>query len=107
MPRPATGALALLAAAASGLILASPALAQTHAPAVSRTAAVSHTAGARPDGEVWWFSGDTYADTAAGLAACNAEGTYERGHGVSTYSCWLGNPDAGLYGLWLADIIRS
>jgi hypothetical protein len=45
--------------------------------------------------------------TLAFLAACNAEGTYERGHGVSTYSCWLGNPDAGLYGLWLGDVIRS
>jgi hypothetical protein len=103
MPRLATGTLAFLAAAATGLIMASPASAQTHAPA-----ATSHaTAGARPAGEIFWFSGDTYPDTAAGLAACNAEGTYERAHGVSTYSCWLGNPDAGLYGLWLGDVIRT
>ncbi|HEY1920015.1 MAG TPA: hypothetical protein VGH27_30960 [Streptosporangiaceae bacterium] len=91
--------------------MVSPALAQTHAPAVSHTVishtVISHTAGARPDGEIFWFSGDTYPDTAAGLAACNTEGTYERAHGVSTYSCWLGNPDAGLYGLWLGDIIRD
>jgi|HubBroStandDraft_4_1064222.scaffolds.fasta_scaffold833438_2 hypothetical protein len=101
MSRPATGALALFAAIAAGMIMASPATAaqaQTSAPGGHAAASV------RPDGEIWWFSGHTYADTAAGLAACNAEGTYERAHGVATYSCWLGNPDAGLYGLWLADI---
>jgi hypothetical protein len=80
--------------------MASPAVAQAQT-----TASSSHVASSvKPSGEIFWFSGKTYPDTAAGLAACNAEGTYERAHGVSTYSCWLGNPDAGLYGLWLGDV---
>ena len=44
---------------------------------------------------------------AAGLAACNAEGAYERAHGVATWSCWLGNPNAGVYNLWLGQIIAE
>jgi hypothetical protein len=84
MPRPALGALALLAAVAAGSVMASPAVAQAQT-----TASSSHVASSvKPSGEIFWFSGKTY----------------ERAHGVSTYSCWLGNPDAGLYGLWLGDV---
>ena len=104
MRRPALGTLAFLTAAAAGLVTASPAYAaQAHPPAASGHAAVS----VRPDGEIFWFTGDTYPDTAAGLAACNAEGAYERAHGVATWSCWLGNPNAGVYNLWLGQIIAE
>lgn len=51
---------------------------------------------------ILYFSGDTYPDTAAGLAACNAEGSYERAHGgVTSWTCLLGDPHAGRYNLWL------
>jgi hypothetical protein len=101
MRHPLMSKLALFAAIGAGLILAAPAAAQASTSALSSPA----TSVAVPNGEIWWFSGYTYPDTSAGYSACVAEGVYERSHGVSTYSCWLDNPDAGLYGLWLADVI--
>jgi hypothetical protein len=91
MPRPVLGAVALAATLGAGLILASPGIAQA-----------SH---AVPDGVISWFSGYTFPDTAAGYSACVAKGVYERTHtDVWNYSCWLGNPDAGVYNLWLSDL---
>ena len=102
MSRPAIVRLAVLAAFGVSLIMAGPAAAQAGTPALHGSARST----ARPDGVVWWFSGYTYPGTSDGYSACVAKGEYERSHGgVSTFSCQLGNPDAGLYGLWLGDII--
>jgi hypothetical protein len=60
-----------------------------------------------PNGEIEWFTGDTYPDTAAGLAACTAEGESYQREGVGSWSCFLGNPDAGLYGLWILSHIQA
>ena len=58
-----------------------------------------------PDGGIRpYYTGQTYADTPSGLAACKAEGTQDltSGHGtVEAFYCNLNNPDSGLYGLWL------
>jgi hypothetical protein len=99
MSRPVPGKLALLTAIAAGLVLAAPAAAaQAHTPAP----AAHSVSSARPDGVILYFSGDTYPDTPAGQSACNVEGAYDRAHdGVSSWSCELGNPHAGLYNLWL------
>jgi hypothetical protein len=96
MRRLAIATLTLLATFAAGLLLVAPVSAQAR----------SVPGSASPDGQIWWFSGYTYPDTSAGYSACVAQGVYERSHdGVATYSCRLGDPDAGLYNLWLADTI--
>lgn len=83
------------------LVLPAAAQAATSAPA-------SHNASvAVPNGEIEWFTGYTYADTAAGLAACTAKGVSYEQEGVGSWSCWLGNPDAGLYGLWVLSHITD
>jgi hypothetical protein len=55
-----------------------------------------------PEGIISAFIGCTYPDTSAGLAACEAMGTYDVEHGgVAGYSCALSDPDAGVYNLWI------
>lgn len=52
------------------------------------------------------FTGDTYPDTSTGLAACDAQGHADEVHGlgyVVGYTCALGDPDAGVYNLWLIE----
>ncbi len=51
------------------------------------------------------FTGLTYPDTAAGLAACHARGVIYQQSGAGNPLCWLGSPDAGLYGLWIVRVI--
>jgi len=58
---------------------------------------------ATPVGETWWFTGITYPDTSAGYSSCASTGQFENSLGGSTnWSCKLGDPDAGVYNLWLA-----
>jgi hypothetical protein len=53
------------------------------------------------------FTGLTYPDTSAGLSACDAQGAADITNApplygnVIGYSCELGDPDAGVYNLWL------
>jgi hypothetical protein len=49
----------------------------------------------------WVYYGDTYPDTSAGLAACDAEGQSLIKAPINNYSCMLGNPNAGVYNLWV------
>jgi hypothetical protein len=60
---------------------------------------------ATPDGIISAFTGCTYPDTAAGLAECDAMGEYEAQHGSLGYSCPLGNPDPGVYNLWVHTFV--
>jgi hypothetical protein len=56
----------------------------------------------RPDSTVLVFTGDTYPDTSAGLAACDAEGPIIQARDdADKWFCLLGRPDAGLYGLYM------
>ena len=71
------------------------------AQAATSAPAIHNASPAVPRGEIEWFTGYTYPDTAAGLAACTAKGVSYEQQGVGSWSCWLGNPDAGLYGLWV------
>jgi hypothetical protein len=53
------------------------------------------------------FTGLTYPDTSAGLSACEAQGAADITNApplygdVISYSCELGDPDSGVYNLWL------
>jgi len=97
----------LLTTVGASMALALPVAAQAAAasPALHATQAVRSQI--RPNGEIEWFTGDTYPDTAAGLAACTARGVQYESTGAGSWSCWLGNPDAGKYGLWILSPIRS
>jgi hypothetical protein len=71
---------------------------------VASTAA--HASPARPDAPTWWFTGYTYPDTSAGYSACAADGEFENSAGGSiNWSCKLGDPDAGVYNLWLSKLV--
>jgi hypothetical protein len=89
-------AAVLLSAAGATMALALPATAQ----AATSTPAV-HSATVRPHGEIEFFTGFTFPDTAAGLAACEAKGNTERSEGEGSPTCILGDPDAGMYGLFV------
>jgi hypothetical protein len=97
----------LLAAVGASMALALPAVAQAAAASPAVHAAQAARSQIRPNGEIEWFTGDTYPDTSAGLAACTARGVQYESTGAGSWSCWLGNPDAGLYGLWILSPIRS
>jgi hypothetical protein len=93
MSRPVFSALAFAVTLGAGVILASPGIAE------------ASPSPAAPDGVITWFSGYTYPDTSAGNSACVAMGQYERAHSnVWNYSCVLGNPDAGVWNLWLSNL---
>jgi predicted lipoprotein with Yx(FWY)xxD motif len=80
--------ITVLAALGAGLALSSPAV------ALARPAS-----GATPDGVTTWnFTHETYPDTSAGLAACNAQGAKAY---PDLWACPLGDPDAGVYNLWI------
>jgi hypothetical protein len=80
--------------ATTALALPATAQAATSAPATHSASTV------RPHGEIEFFSGFTYPDTAAGLAACIAKGeAMYVSKGVGSISCFLNNPDPGRYGL--------
>lgn len=49
----------------------------------------------------WVFTGYTYPDTSAGLAACDAKGQSLLNQYVTHYMCPLSDPDAGVYNLWV------
>lgn len=96
---------ALLIALATLTVLVSPAAAQAAAPAVSAPTSHSNVV-VKPDSTVLEFTGGTYPDTSAGLAACDKEGPIlQAQEGANKWFCLLGNPDAGLYGLWLGYTI--
>jgi hypothetical protein len=53
---------------------------------------------------ITYFTGDTYPETAAGLSSCQKEGKaiVAAGGPNFSYSCEPGDPDAGLYNLWIS-----
>jgi hypothetical protein len=64
----------------------------------------SGASSATVDPIITYFTGLTYPDTSAGLAACGSEGqelVYISDGEDIDYSCQLGNPDAGVYNLWI------
>lgn len=93
---------AISIAAGAGIFLYSPIT--LHAAAATPSAAVT----AAPDTTLFLnaFTGYTYPDTSAGLSACDAEGSYlvdySDGNFVNYY-CTLGDPDAGVYNLWVRE----
>jgi hypothetical protein len=93
---------AISIAGGAGIFLYSPMT--LHAAAATPSAAVT----AAPDTTIFIdaFTGYTYPDTSAGLSACDAEGTVlvgnSDGYFVGSY-CSLGDPDAGVYNLWVRE----
>jgi hypothetical protein len=105
MRRSVSVMLLLLATLGASLVAMLPAAAQAATAArpfgfiCTPPAAVRHLT--LPDGVVSAFTGCTYPDTSAGLAACDAMGVYEAQHGSLGYVCSLGDPDPGVYNLWV------
>jgi hypothetical protein len=99
----ALGSTLTIPAAAQAATAAPSSLPQVSAvsqkPAVRRAAAPS----VQP-GEKWEFTGNTFQDNSAGLAACNTEGKadHQQAPGVNlAYECALSSPISGVYNLWL------
>lgn len=84
---------------ALGSALALPVAAQAATPAHT---AVSHTVtpGIAPNGQ-WEYSGLSYPDTPAGLAACNAEGEYLFSQNPHVDQNWSCKPYPNSYELWI------
>ncbi len=104
MPRVTSGKLVLGAVLGAAALAAFPAVASA-VPAHGYSHA--STAVHRMGGTRKWFTGDTYPLTPAGLAACQAEGAYLVANGpydAPAYNCSSGNPDPGLYNLWLTIV---
>jgi hypothetical protein len=83
--------------------LLSAALGATFALSVTAQAA-TQTARPAVNQGTWVFFGLTYADTSAGLAACNAEGAALVEQVPPSYTKWvcrLNSPDVGSYNLWM------
>src|SRR5262249_20650631 len=98
MPRVTSGKLIFSAALSAAAVIAVPAVAMA-APAHNHSQA---SAAARAGGTRKWFTGDTYPQTPAGLAACQAEGAYLIANGpydAPAYNCSPGNPNPTLYNL--------
>jgi hypothetical protein len=99
----------LSVAAGAGIFLFSPMTAQAVTLGPSATASAlpttaGHVTSVNPFIDV--YTGLTYPDTSAGLSACDAEGAYLVAHGegeVPGYYCTLGNPNAGVYNLWVVE----
>jgi hypothetical protein len=89
---------AIFAAAGIAVLFLYPMSAQAHATASGVTTDTSSPI-------ITYFTGLTYPDTSAGLSACDEEGEelvyISDGEDVG-YSCQLGNPDAGVYNLWIS-----
>jgi predicted lipoprotein with Yx(FWY)xxD motif len=93
---------AISIAAGAGIFLFSPMT--LHAAAATSSAAVTAALDTSPF--IAAFTGYTYPDTSAGLSACDTEGAYlfdnSDGNFVGSY-CSLGDPDAGVYNLWVRE----
>jgi hypothetical protein len=99
-------------AAGIGIFLFSPMTVQAIAVAPSTTtialaAIAGHaTPASDTDPFIDLYTGLTYPDTSAGLSACDAEGAYLQANGqgeIPGYYCTLGNPNAGVYNLWVVE----
>jgi hypothetical protein len=99
------GKAMVLSVLGASLVVAWPASAQATTSVPASAHASHHASTARPNDLVEVFTGHTYPDTAAGLAACQAEGKIYQQSGAGVPYCWLGEPDAGLYGLWMIRTI--
>jgi hypothetical protein len=90
-------------AASAGILLFSPMT--QHAMAVTPSASAT----ALPATSIFIdaFTGYTYPDTAAGLSDCDTEGAYLVANSVDGdfvgYYCTVGDPDAGVYNLWVVE----
>jgi len=89
----------------ASLTFSSPATAHAATAATAATQTSHFAAMARPDDEVFRFTGDTYPGTAAGLAACQAQGKIFEAESEGVTDCELGEPDAGRYGLYMVRTI--
>lgn len=91
----------------SALVLSATAQAATSAPtaSIARMAASAGHHAARPAIQPHWiFFNGPYADTSAGLAACNADGAgliEDNSPYWSKWQCRFGTPDSGGYNLWV------
>jgi hypothetical protein len=92
-------------AAGTGIFLFSP-----MAPhAFAQAASLSHRVAVAPDTAPYTdvFTFYTYPDTPAGLSACDTEGAYLEAHAqgryIAGYFCEVGNPEAGVYNLWVIE----
>jgi hypothetical protein len=97
MPKSIALKSASIVAAGIAALFFSPIAAQAHTTTSSIT---SDTV----DPIITYFTGLTYPDTPAGLTACQEEGeelVYISDGEDINYSCQLGNPDAGVYNLWI------
>jgi hypothetical protein len=87
----------ILAAAGIAALFFSPVAAQAHTTASGITSNTQTPI-------ITYFTGLTYPDTSAGLTACDEEGQelvyISNGEDIN-YTCQLGNPDAGVYNLWI------
>jgi hypothetical protein len=100
---------AISAAACVAAFFFTPLTAQAVAMTPGVSAATATHGIATPDTQIveTSFTGLTYPDTSAGLAACDAQGAADITNApplygnVIGYSCELGDPDSGVYNLWL------
>jgi hypothetical protein len=96
----------LFAVLGAAIVVLSSATALATTSAVARTIPRVVTAGPQvpyspQDVWRWAYYGDTYPDTSAGLAACDAEGQSLIKAPINNYNCILGNPNANVYNLWV------
>jgi hypothetical protein len=95
---------ATIAAAGIAALFFSPVLAQaaTASPAISASATPASPGAIDPI--ITYFTGLTYPDTSTGLTDCDLEGetlVYISDGEDLGYQCKLGDPDSGVYNLWI------
>jgi hypothetical protein len=114
MPRASMRKLLLSGALGTAVALSLPMTAHASVRVSADSGRISAVAASRnsamtpdlPQGQ-WVFTGLTYPDTSTGLDECGAKGwLLEEGSDGEdvALSCRLGNPDAGVYNLWLYQL---
>ena len=75
---------------------------------IAANAAASAGAGSNGITVYHTYTGLDYPDTAVGLADCQEMGSeilLSPAAHAKAYSCDLGDPDAGVYGLWITQVV--
>jgi hypothetical protein len=93
-----------LVIAALGVTVALGSSMAANAGVASSNAPVTHSVIKSGTILITYFTGDTYPETSAGLSSCQKEGEalVAAGGPNFSYSCDPGDPDAGLYNLWIS-----
>jgi hypothetical protein len=89
----------------SAAIAAAGAAALFFSPALAQASTASTAAPATEPIIITYFTTLTYPDTSAGLLSCEEQGAglvAESDGEDLNYNCELGDPDAGVYNLWIA-----